>query len=185
VQPKAPRFRREFDRSIEEIRIPARRNWFALLFLPIWLTGWFLGELSAVRELASQFSLFLAVWLCGWTLGGLFALATLAWQLRGVEYLRVVGGDLEIGYRSFGFNKSWLYHGSEIRDLAAAPGVGFFERFSGWDNPVWTARRWGAVKFRYGSRMIHAASALDEAEGQEVVAFLASRLPASATALRS
>ncbi|MBI3760199.1 MAG: hypothetical protein HY269_10680, partial [Deltaproteobacteria bacterium] len=30
------------------ITIPARKNWFIILFMAFWLVGWFFGEVTAI-----------------------------------------------------------------------------------------------------------------------------------------
>ncbi len=74
------------------VRIPIRRQVFAMLFLPVWLVGWSFGEVFAARQvLGSALPLagnaFLLVWLAGWTLGGAFAWSTFLWQVAGREAL--------------------------------------------------------------------------------------------------
>ena len=182
VSPKPPRYTVAWMGGVEEIRIPARRNWLTLLFLPVWIVVWTVGGIAVLGSLFTHFDLFLAVWLLFWALGWVIAVATILWNLRGLEFIRVVGGDLEIGYRAAFLTKSWLYRGSEIRGLSAAQGLSLFERMAGFDFPMVFGRRMGSVKFSHGARTIHAASALDEAEGRLIVAWLATRLPPQATA---
>lgn len=173
--PKPPRFELEMVNGVEQIRIPAVRNWFVMLFLPVWLTAWAFGWVMAARQLLDQVDPFLIVWLTFWTVGGLYALAILLWQFIGAEIIRVSHGDLEISYRSPGFNKTWLYRGQEIDDLSPAGSPDFFHRYYG-SLPHMTAKRWGAVKFTHGARTIHIAAGLDEAEGALIVEWLRKHL---------
>ena len=63
------------------IQIPSKKNWFIILFLLVWMGGWYMGEFSSIRELMATDKLgdegFLIFWLLGWTLGGLFAIVVL------------------------------------------------------------------------------------------------------------
>lgn len=185
VEPRTPRFRIEQVDEVEQVTVAARRSWFVLAFLAVWLTLWTVGGLLAITQVLTSFDLFLAVWLCFWAVGWLYAAATVVWQLRGREVLRVVDRDLEIILRSPGFNRSRVYHGREIARLTAHDGGGPFQVHGGafaTANPL-TAGRSGSVRFDYGARTVYAAAGLDEAEGRLIVAWLARRLPTSATSL--
>lgn len=163
----------------EEIVIPARRNWFALSFLPIWLALWSLGGIVAVYALFTEFQLFLLVWLCGWALGWLYAASTIAWQLFGEETIRVEAGKLIHSCRAPLWNRELAYDVAQIRGLSPDRGPSFFEGAQ-FPTPLLTYGRIGVIKFHYGAKTIHMASSLDEAEGRQLVDWLAARLPLSA-----
>src|SRR6201985_1450701 len=83
-----------------QIIIPAKRNWFIILFLGAWLGGWFVGEVVAFRMEGGFFSgkgipnLFVLFWLIGWTVGGFFAFRISLWNLIGKEIITVGQGGL-------------------------------------------------------------------------------------------
>ena len=60
-----------------EIIIPHRKTdpsrLFVGLFLLCWMGGWFMGFVSALKELLEGMEPFLLFWLAGWTVGGFFA----------------------------------------------------------------------------------------------------------------
>jgi hypothetical protein len=179
-QPVAsPRFRIVRDAGGEHIRIAARRQWFALLFLPVWLTGWTIGGGAAILALFTEFQLFLLVWLIGWAAGWLFAAGTIAWMLAGAETIRVTGGDLEIAHRIAGLSRRWLYRGGEVRRLRAAEASAWPMR-GGLQVPLLPPFGGGALRFDYGARTIHVAPSLDAAEARLIVDWLAARLPRTA-----
>lgn len=178
-EPKAPRFRTVMENGREEIRVPARRNWFALLFLPVWLTAWTIGGGVAVYGLITTLDPFLAVWLCFWAIAWLFAAATIAWMLAGAEIVSVTGGDLDVGYRLFGYERAKRYRGDTISALGVASGRDPFRRLQ-LSVPFLPALRTGAVKFDYGARTIYFGGGIDEAEGRMIVDSLKRRLPAAA-----
>jgi hypothetical protein len=170
------------DRSgpVEMIRIKARRQVFALLFLPVWLTGWTVGGVVAISQVLHEFSLFLCLWLCGWAVGWVFAAGTIAWMLMGAETVRVIGGDLELGTEIGPWKRGKLYQGAQIRDLRAAPANPLTNfQLSG---PFMRHMQIGAVQFTYGARTVRLAAGLDEAEGRMIVERLKKALPGSATA---
>lgn len=183
IEPRGVRHRVEVVDGIEQLRIPMRRQWFVILFLPIWLTGWAFGEVSAAGQLTQSFDLFIAAWLIGWTIAGLFAATTLIAQLFGTQTLRVVQRDLEVRMGVGPLRRTWRYRGDAIEHLMAwTPETGLYG-MRGMQRPLWLRPRTGAVKFDYGAESIFLAPELDEPEGRVVVDWLARRLPRRATEL--
>jgi len=80
------------------IVMPSRRALPFVIFLPIWIVGWVLGECFAIGTLVSgkgggSFpTLFLGFWLTFWTTGGLFAITSWSWIMFGRERLVVGSG---------------------------------------------------------------------------------------------
>lgn len=88
--------------GVLEIRIPAPRSLFPMLFLPVWLVGWAFGLVSAIRDFGSgpgATQAFMAVWLTVWTAGGIGAMLTFLWMLCGQQLVRT-GGPLSFEYGS-------------------------------------------------------------------------------------
>ena len=44
----------ESEGSATVVSMPAARQWFTIVFLPVWVLMWFWGEVSKVREIASS-----------------------------------------------------------------------------------------------------------------------------------
>jgi hypothetical protein len=177
---KAPRFVVETVDGREQITIKAQRSIFVMLFLMVWLSGWTFGGIAAMTSLTKNFQPFLVIWLGGWALGWVFAGAALGWMLSGAEIVRVIGSDLEIAYRLFGFTRRKLFRGSDIRDLSAYS-TPVFGRYNQMSLPFFSANKSGCFKFSYGARTVYAGSGLDESEGRLIVDRLRKRLPATAT----
>ena len=176
---KPPRFEIEHGLGGERIRVRARRNVLALLFLPFWLAGWTIGGIVAIAELARTGEAFLAIWLCVWAAMEAGVLLTLAWMLRGAELIGVRGRDLEIAQSLFGWKRGRLYRGGEVRHLSACEAPPLFAQMQ-LSIPFLMKPRWGAVKFSYGGRTIYAAQGLDEAEGRMIAERLLRHLPEGA-----
>ena len=101
---REPRFEIEQGLGGLRIRVPARRNLFALAFLPVWLLGWTFGGIMAFGEFLRTGEPFLAIWLCGWAAGEVGAFLTIAWMVAGAELIEVSGGDLKAGQSLLGFS---------------------------------------------------------------------------------
>ena len=178
---KPPRFSRESVPGGYEFVIRARKNWFAIPFLLFWLVMWTIGGATALITFLSEHEPFLAVWLVFWALAWVLVSAQLAFMLTGSEFVRCVGGDLEIGFRSAIFRKTRRYQGSAISKLGASESSIPFGRWAGGmqGGPMsmlgWG--RFGSIRFDYGARTIFAAAGLDSAEGQMIVDYLRRSLP--------
>jgi hypothetical protein len=180
VEPRAARHRVEMVDGVEQLRIPVRRQWWVLLFLPLWLILWSAGGVMAIVELSRDFSAFLLLWLGGWAVGWLFVGATLASQWFGAEILRVAGGDLEVCHRIGPVRRTWRYHGDAIRGLQRwFPETGYM--WGRWAPPLGVRPPSGSVRFDYGARSVFLAAGVDAPEGVTIAAWLARRLPRAAT----
>jgi hypothetical protein len=183
VEPESARYALEHSAEGLRISIPARRNWFVLLFLVAWLGGWFFGEVNAASELLAPKehspSAFLAFWLVGWTLGGAFCAGTVLWQLAGREVLVVGGGVLQRRIELFGLAWSRGYRLAEIKALRATDyPSGSFTNQRAWFPPI-GGNGYGAIAFDYGARTIRAGASLDDAEAKQIVRELSKSLPRS------
>lgn len=178
VAPRPPRHRIVHDESGEHLVVPARRSWFALPFLCVWISFWTMGGVMAATELLRTGEAFLAIWLIGWAVAWLFAAASILWQLAGREEIAVVGGDLLLRLRAGPFSRTRAYRGGEVRNLRASVQTIFdrsqvgFAPFLNW---------MGAVKFDHGARTIGFAGGVDEAEAAMIRDWLVKRLPRAAT----
>lgn len=158
-----------------EIRIPARKFWFGLVFLCFWLTLWTLGGIAAVTALFTTPEPFIAVWLVFWAVGWVFAVSTILWQFTGSEVIRVDSGQLVHGWRMTGFSRERAYPLSQVRHMRINATTPFtFGR--GWGSPFMT-QRMGCIAFDYGAATIRMGQGIDEAEGRMIVERLAPLLP--------
>lgn len=187
VEPRKHRFQLERVDGAEQIRIPTRRNWFVLLFVSFWICGWTVAGLTTMHELAQHFDLFTVFWLGGWAFGWVFAAATIGSQLVGSEIIRIFGRDLEMSAGIGPIRRRRLYRGDHIHCLDSSDPNPM--ALSWWQGsrvsrsaftPFGKAAQ-GAIKFDYGAETIYAASSVDEAEGRMIVAWLAPKLPRTAT----
>ncbi|MEH3040886.1 MAG: hypothetical protein PGN21_12555 [Sphingomonas paucimobilis] len=178
VTPRPPRHRIVHDGSGEHLVVPARRNWFALPFLCVWISFWTMGGMMAFTELLRTGEAFLAIWLIGWAVAWLFAAASILWQLAGREEIAVVVGDLLLRLRAGPFPRARAYRGGDVRNLRTSVQT-IFERSQAGFAPF--VSRMGAVKFDHGARMIGFAGGVDEAEAAIIRDWLVKRLPRAAT----
>ncbi|MBN9419774.1 hypothetical protein ABS71_02695 [bacterium SCN 62-11] len=144
------------------ITIPARRNWFFLLFIGFWLCGWATGWVAVAQQLVSgKGSLFEFAWLGAWTVGGCFAFLAWLWTLAGREViLWNVSGlvhRLEIGP----FSRSYEYEGREIQNLRYSEDAQSRRNGPG---------PWGGnLRFDYGAKTHAFGLGVDEAEGKQIL----------------
>jgi len=104
--------------------VPAPRQIFAMLFLPLWLTGWVFGEAFALRTLVTEkgpAQAFLVIWLTGWTIGGAFAIFAWFWMLSGRERILLKPGALAHRYELFNLSVGREYDLAQVRNLRVSP----------------------------------------------------------------
>jgi hypothetical protein len=161
-----------------EIVIPAKKNWFVLVFLPVWLTGWAFGLAGASHELVSgrmrdEAGPFLVVWLVGWSLGGAFALYTWLWNAVGREIVGIGPGILAIRREVAGLGRTREYDLVEVKNLRVSPappdpfGWGGSARLGGSGT--------GTMAFDYGAKTVRFGGGIDEAEAATVIDELGGR----------
>jgi hypothetical protein len=185
IEPAAPTYQLAETMQGLTASIPARRNWFVLLFMCAWLGGWVLGEVSAITRISNPTGdgpkEFLAVWLIGWTLGGGWVLACVVWQLFGREVITIAAGELIYRVEALGLGRSrsfTSYQISRVRvvDFSSMP----FSRQWNMVPPLFGAG-YGPIAFDYGARTYRLGSSLDEAGARQLLIRLAPRLPSGAS----
>lgn len=181
IEPQAPRFTVEHTAHGLQAVVPARRNWFVLLFMCAWLVGWAFGEVHAAQELLSPSEhsprLFLAAWLVAWTIGGAFALGAVLWQFAGRELITVDSTTLAHRVEAFGIGRTRSYKVTDVKNLRAAEySANPFTNQASWFPPV-AGSGFGPLAFDYGARTFRLAPALEEAEAKLLVDKLSTHLP--------
>jgi hypothetical protein len=158
------------------IIIPSRKNVFVIVFLLVWLGGWFFGETSAIRSLVQRGTEnqgFLAFWLLGWTAGGAFAALAWLWNLAGREILELGSGKL-VYQRAVGPLKlTKTYDLSHIKDMRAVPLPGFMQGGRNGFNALGLTG--GPIAFDYGASTIHVGAGVEEAEAKSLVQTIRAR----------
>lgn len=154
-----------------EISIPAKKNWFILIFMGAWLGGWFVGEIVAIRGLLGNSAAgpFLLFWLIGWTAGGLFILQKFLWMLAGKELILFERGQLTIDKKGALLAKSKTFDIGELRNIRVSDNVG---GIWGYQQNSFNLAVNGAIKFDYGLKTIRIADGIDEAEARFIIAKL-------------
>lgn len=155
-----------------EIFIPARKNWFQVIFVAAWLGGWFMGESSALDKVLSEdspgpFRWFLLFWLVGWTIGGVLMLALLLWQIGGKETIVVEEAELELGKHLFGLGHYKNYKIADIRHLAINP-----PKVRNQQHLHLAFPGYGTLAFDYGLKTIQFGGPLDTAEARHLLELL-------------
>lgn len=157
-----------------EIIIPAKKNKFLMVFLPVWLFGWAMGEFFVTRAVlvgnGSAPDLFMIVWLCGWTFGGFMASRTFFWTIAGKEVIKAGQGALTVDKRGALFYKAKTYDLRECKNFRAVqdyePGGLFGNRRS---NNAFNLGGNGTIKFDYGMQTVKFADGMDEPEANFIL----------------
>ena len=120
--------------------IKTRKNYFALIFFPIWLTGWTVGGFAAISAVLSgaNDTGFLFVWLCGWLVGEVFAISTWLWNALGQEVVAITGGSFE--YRRELFGKTITRKTVPVKSLSNLRAAGVYGSTWSWGN---SGSQWG------------------------------------------
>lgn len=171
-----PRFKILQSVEGESLVIPSQKDILIILFLGVWLGGWTVGGIAAMRQLSVDFHPFLAFWLCGWAIGWGMASFVLSWMLTGRQRLRFIGADVEIETSLLWFTSRALYRGRDIRGLKAQAEGGYWQGRHFLAMPL-LGRARGAVQFSYGARTHSTGFGLDEPEALAVIAWLRKKLP--------
>lgn len=158
--------------------IPARTRWFAVGFLLVWLGGWSLGEVAAIRALLAGAAhgpagLFTGFWLVGWSCGGALAGYSLLWYLVGQERILLAHDALVLRKVVLGLGPEKRFDLTRVTDLRVDAGSGEPDRRGGLQLP--TAGGSGLVAFDYDARTVRFGLDLDEPEGAWIVSQLAAR----------
>lgn len=171
-----------FDGIKLEIKIPSRKNWFIIIFLSVWMAGWFMGESFAINELFSGGNIgsdaFLLFWLAGWTVGGFFAITILLWSLFGQETLEIERGIFKIskGISEFKlYSKS--YDSNSIKNFELNPEPAGMNSIFGHKKNMgdYFGFTGGKIRFDYGMKTIKFGSGIDEAEARYLIEEIAKR----------
>jgi hypothetical protein len=151
--------------------IPAKRNWFIIIFLGAWLGGWLMGELFVSGMFISRLAgnpagLFVLFWLVAWTAGGFFAFRTFLWMVKGKEVITVGQNTLKIDRKGSLLFKAKVYDLNEVKNLRVQDDfLNFFWRRS--DLSAFNSA--GMIRFDYGLKTIKFAQGIDEAEAKFIL----------------
>jgi hypothetical protein len=153
-----------------EIVIPARRNWFAVIFLLAWLGGWFFGEASAIQSLLThglETQGFLVFWLIGWSVGGIAAAIAWSWNVAGKEVVKVGRGMLTYQRAIGPLKLTRQYDLNHVKELRVSPlGLATSRQRNGFNT---LGLPGGPIAFDYGAKTINIGSGVDEAEAKSLV----------------
>lgn len=179
--PNPPRFRIEPGPWGERVVIPVRRDWVQMLFPPFWLLLWNLGAYAAWAGMFTppeDGRKFLVIWPIGLFVGLVFFVWMTLRQLTGRAVLSFEQGQFIRRERLAFLRLEKRYDPLLVRGLRVEQ-VLLTEKerqgnFAPDTRPVAT--------FEYGGERQEISPWLDEYEGQELVDWLAARLPRSALA---
>jgi hypothetical protein len=169
------------------IVIPVGPKWYFRLVLPLWLCGWSVVGVGALRIISSDAGdrgvlAFMIVWLCGWTFGGFIAILSIAWNWFGREVVVIDEGWMETRHELCGLSRSRSFELSRVRGLrySASPYNAFaMTRSNNWQQ--WGFGR-GTIAVDYhegptvGTMTYHFGDQLPEPEAQGIIQTIRQRV---------
>jgi hypothetical protein len=156
------------------IEIPAKRNYFVLVFLAIWIIPWTFGGLFAGNELffggaPVSANLFLLVWMVGWAFGWGVVVYNILWQLFGYEMVFVTAGSLVLERRIFISFRRKIFAVAQIKNMISNANSLTADKKSAIGNP--------SVCFQYGAKTIRFAFDLNTANTGYLLEILKKDMP--------
>jgi hypothetical protein len=177
-----PRGRIEDLGSGLRVVMPPRRNVLIMVFLAVWLVGWFAAGGSVLRQIPGTGpQTLLLVWLAMWGFGGFFTVAVLAWMALGREILELRPDALIHRRAIFSAGITRAYDLASVKQLRLGPATpGFLDAVKqGKPDLSRLLEAWGfsggPIVFDYGSRTIRCGAAIDEAEAKQIIDRFAQR----------
>lgn len=156
-----------------EISIPSRLDWFAFVFLSVWLAIWGVTEVFSLRTLLTNPRASLVLWSIAWTVIGGFCFYIWLWMIAGRETVSVQSDSLTIKLTLFGHVRGREYELRHVSNLRVDPEPRDSE------GPRITAIyafSTGPIAFEYGSKTVRFADGVSESEAHEIVNVLNRRL---------
>ena len=165
-----------------QIIIPAKKNWFVIIFLGAWLCAWCGGEIGVLSFVIKGVVfrhqpgvLFILVWLVAWSVGGVFAFRFFLWSIKGKEIITVGQGTLMIDKRAALFFKPKTYDLNEVRSIRIQEDNSFYgssgRRYGSYN----ALNAGGTIRFDYGLQTVKFAAGIDEAEAKYIIQQLKDR----------
>jgi len=120
-----------------QIVIPAKKNFFIIMFLGFWLAGWLFGEITVIKQLIGgenhEADLFLIAWLGMWTIAGVAAVFVWLWNFKGKEIILINSIELQHMRDFVLFRRSKEYEIAHISNLRVSPQINSI--LNPWQNP--------------------------------------------------
>jgi hypothetical protein len=166
----------EFDAITARIKTP--KHIFLLLFLPVWLIGWALGGLSALKlAIKGQgLPIFLLIWLGAWLVGVILVATVWLWNAFGYEIVSIRSGFFSFRREIFrlAFTRKEIF----IYDLSNLRTAGVFGAASsrGRGLAQWNLTG-GTVAIGHDNKTLKFGIGLEEQEAKALVAQLAPYIP--------
>jgi len=153
------------------IRIPLRRTFLVILFLPVWLAGWSYGGWETGHRLFRQFDWFSFFWMGGWVLGECWAIYWFLRTVTGWDLLNAFAECLAVKKTTLGLGVTKNYRPTDIRNLRFQPQL---QKARG--------SRPAGIAFDYGAKTVVFGDGIDEVEGNQLISLIKSRCGMTETA---
>ena len=166
------------DHDSLSIEIPSKKNFAALVSMLVWLGGWVMGEIVALKMIDTSGALsfdnaFIIFWLVGWTFSGGFVFYSILRQLAGKEIIRIQRGSLTIERSVLGLGRNKEYEIYLIKDIGVIPAKRFSDP-GGISQVKIPGMAENSLEFSYDGKTIKFAKYTKEAEADMIISRLKS-----------
>jgi hypothetical protein len=156
-----------------EINIPAKKKWFAVAVMCLWLIGFVIGGKMLIDDSLngdnpSIVKNFLIFGVAGWSVAVVCTITMILWLTGGVEIVKVDGGILELRKQIFSVGLTRKYQIDAIRHLTINS-ISDDDQFGFGTSRDLLSLKGGVVKFDYGMKTIKFGAGIDEAEGRLLI----------------
>jgi len=158
-----------------EIIVPAKKYWFVIVFLGLWLCFWSVGEFFALKtiftgKIGIATGVYLFVWLSGWTYGGFFAFKSLWWIIAGKEVISFTKNNFTINKNGSFFYQAKTYNTSDAKNFRILEDNIPVKNFGTKKIPKSSSKKNnGVIGFDYGSDTFSFAENIDRAEANSIL----------------
>jgi len=161
-----------------KITIPVKRNYISIIWICCWVTFWGYFGASAFGELfnpPNEFGrIFMLIWISGWALGGVMAVKTIIWLFWGKEIIEIGMGTFSISRKNDLFTREKVYDLNECREFRIREIDSESDR-KFWFVFYYRNKEKGTIAFDYGMRNFCFGEDLHEPEAQYLLNVMKSK----------
>lgn len=191
-QRRGPPYRVESN-GVGETLVLSQFDWTTgAYFCTIWLAFWtigiiavFIAVVGAAVVVGSHPSMaFIALWILVASFFWYLGFSIVAWVFGGAEIIRVVDGNLLVGYRVLGFERLRCYASDRVRGLQTVPNCRYSYEImpqAPWLGSLERPNA-GAIVFQYDKQTVRVGLDLHQSDAEAILEHLRKSMPSTANA---